>query len=78
MSISSEVIGPVAAGLRASFRNIDNERVSMFSTVMRHIAQWRRDRADMAILHGMTDRDLRDIGLSRTDVQAIAQGIHCV
>ena len=26
----------------------------------------------------MTDRDLRDIGLNRTDVQAIAQSVHRV
>jgi uncharacterized protein YjiS (DUF1127 family) len=78
MSISSEVISPVPAGTRASFRNIGNVGISMLAAAMRRIARWRRERADMALLHGMTDRDLRDIGLNRTDVQAIARGVHRV
>jgi uncharacterized protein YjiS (DUF1127 family) len=78
MSISSEVISPVAVGTRASLRNTGNAGISMFAAAMRRIAQWRRERADMALLHGMTDRDLRDIGLNRTDVQAIAQSVHHV
>jgi uncharacterized protein YjiS (DUF1127 family) len=78
MSISSEVINPVAVGTRASFRNIGNGSISMLAAAMRRIAQWHRERADMALLHRMTDRDLRDIGLNRTDVQAIGQGVHHV
>ena len=78
MSISSEVISPVAVGTRASFRNTGNAGISMLAAAMRRIAQWHRERADMALLHRMTDRDLRDIGLNRTDVQAIGQGIHRV
>jgi uncharacterized protein YjiS (DUF1127 family) len=78
MNISSEVIDPLAVGTRASFRSIRNGGISIFAAAMQHIAQWRRNRADMALLHGMTDRDLRDIGLSRTDVHAIAQGVHRV
>jgi uncharacterized protein YjiS (DUF1127 family) len=78
MSISSEDIGPVAVGTRASYRSIGNGGISMFAAAMRCIAQWHRERADMALLHRMTDRDLRDIGLSRTDVHAIAQGVHRV
>lgn len=50
----------------------------MLAAAMRSIAQWHRERTDMALLHRMTDRDLRDIGLNRTDVQAIAQGVHRV
>jgi uncharacterized protein YjiS (DUF1127 family) len=78
MSISSEVIGPVDIGTRASFRSIGNGGISMLAAAMRRIAQWHRERADMALLRRMTDRDLRDIGLNRTDVQAIGQGVHRV
>jgi uncharacterized protein YjiS (DUF1127 family) len=45
---------------------------------MRRVTQWHRERSDMALLQRMTDRDLRDIGLNRTDVQAISQGLHRV
>ena len=76
MSISSEIIGPVDIGTRASFRNIGNGGISMLAAVLRRIAQWHRERTDMALLQRMTDRNLRDIGLNRTDVQAIAQGLH--
>jgi uncharacterized protein YjiS (DUF1127 family) len=78
MSISSEIIGPVDIGTRASFRNIGNGGISMLAAVLRRIAQWHRERTDMALLQRMTDRNLRDIGLNRTDVQAIAQGLHRV
>jgi uncharacterized protein YjiS (DUF1127 family) len=76
MDISSEVIGPVAVGTRASFQRIGNGRMSMLAAAMRRIAQWRRERADMALLHGMADSHLRDIGLNRTDLRAMAQGLH--
>ena len=76
MNISSEVIDPLAVGTRAPFRSIGRGGVSILAAAMQHIARWRRNRADMALLHGMTDRDLRDIGLSRNDVHAISQGVH--
>ena len=50
MSISSEVISPVAVGTRASLRNTGNAGISMLAAAMRRIAQWRRERADMALL----------------------------
>jgi uncharacterized protein YjiS (DUF1127 family) len=78
MSISSEVIGAVDVETQASFRNIGTGSVSILAAVLRRIAQWHRGRADMALLQQMTDRDLRDIGLNRTDVQAIGQGLHRV
>jgi uncharacterized protein YjiS (DUF1127 family) len=40
--------------------------------LLRLIAEWRRCRADVATLRLMSDRDLRDIGLCRYDVEAIA------
>jgi uncharacterized protein YjiS (DUF1127 family) len=78
MSISSEVIGSVDVGTRASLRNFGNGGISMLAAAMRRVAQWHRERSDMALLRRMTDRDLRDIGLNRTDVQAISQGLHRV
>jgi uncharacterized protein YjiS (DUF1127 family) len=44
--------------------------------LLRRIADWRRNRADVAALRLMTDRDLRDMGLSRLDVEAISEGAY--
>ena len=46
------------------------------SKLLRRIADWRRKRADVAALRLMTDHNLRDLGLSRLDVEAISEGAH--
>jgi uncharacterized protein YjiS (DUF1127 family) len=48
----------------------------ILSRLLRRIADWRRDRADVAALRLMTERDLRDMGLSRFDVEAISGGAY--
>jgi uncharacterized protein YjiS (DUF1127 family) len=49
---------------------------SSLSRLLRRIAEWRRNRADVAALRLMTDYDLRDMGLSRLDVEAISKGAY--
>ena len=49
---------------------------SSLSRLLRRISDWRRSRADVAALRFMTDRDLRDMGLSRLDVEAISEGAY--
>jgi uncharacterized protein YjiS (DUF1127 family) len=44
--------------------------------LLRRIADWHRGRVDVAVLRRMTDRDLRDLGLSRLDVEAISDGVY--
>jgi uncharacterized protein YjiS (DUF1127 family) len=44
--------------------------------LLRRIADWRRNRADVAALRLMTDHNLRDMGLSRLDVEAISEGAY--
>ena len=46
------------------------------SRLLRRIADWRCNRADVAALRFMTDHDLRDMGLSRLDVEAISEGAY--
>jgi uncharacterized protein YjiS (DUF1127 family) len=46
------------------------------SKLLRRIADWRRNRADVAALRLMTDHNLRDLGLSRLDVEAILEGAY--
>jgi uncharacterized protein YjiS (DUF1127 family) len=48
----------------------------IMSRLLRRIADWRRDRADVAALRLMADRDLRDMGLSRLDVEVISGGTY--
>ncbi len=73
MTVSSETLpfshplSPEAAGSPCGVR-----LTSPLARMLRAFADWRRRRADMATLGKMTDRDLRDIGLSRIDVAAIA------
>jgi uncharacterized protein YjiS (DUF1127 family) len=44
--------------------------------LLRRIADWRSNRADVAALRLMTDHDLRDMGLSRLDVEVICEGAY--
>jgi len=47
-------------------------RSMLFTALRRRIWKWHQDRAALSALRTMNDRDLRDIGLSRTDILAIA------
>jgi uncharacterized protein YjiS (DUF1127 family) len=44
--------------------------------LLRRIADWRSNRADVAALRLMMDHDLRDMGLSRLDVEVICEGAY--
>lgn len=46
------------------------------SRLLRRIADWRRNRADVAALRLMTDHNLRDMGLSRLDLEVISEGAY--
>jgi len=48
----------------------------ILSRLLRRIADWHRGRANVAALRRMADRDLRDMGLSRLDVEAISDGVY--
>jgi uncharacterized protein YjiS (DUF1127 family) len=48
----------------------------ILSRLPRRIANWRHGRAGLAALRLMTERDLRDMGLSRFDVEVISEGAY--
>lgn len=56
MSSASRFITMVVHGLRSS--------------ILRYLA-WRTRRATRAILHGLEDRTLHDIGLNRSEIEAV-------
>ena len=44
------------------------------ATALRWVAKRRRLRRDVALLNSMSEHELADIGLRRTDIDAIARG----
>jgi uncharacterized protein YjiS (DUF1127 family) len=77
MNISWDALATGARGTEASALKIRFGYALMpFSVVSRVMSDWRRRRADTSALRMMTDRELRDIGLSRTDAVAIAENIY--
>lgn len=65
----------IAGGLGARIRKARIGRMSALAVAaVRHVREWRRRRAGMAELMRMDDHRLKDIGLSRADLHAMAQG----
>ncbi len=44
----------------------------MFTTIIRFIHQWKRYNRSLNELSRLGDRELADIGISRSDIQAVA------
>ena len=77
MNISSDALATGARGTEANALKIRfGYALTLFSAVSRGLSDWRRRRADTSALRMMTDRELRDIGLNRTNVVAIAENIY--
>ena len=47
--------------------------IVILAAVILRIEKYFARRADLATLHGMSDRDLKDIGLSRSDLHRITR-----
>jgi uncharacterized protein YjiS (DUF1127 family) len=77
MSFLTDVISRDFSGTPGDAPETKPKRViPILSRLLRRIADWRRGRADVAALRLMTGRDLRDMGLSRLDVEAISGGAY--
>jgi uncharacterized protein YjiS (DUF1127 family) len=50
------------------------DRKTMFTSIARHYQAWRRYEAVRRELSHLTDRELADIGISRSDIERIASG----
>ena len=46
--------------------------MSMFTSIVRHYEAWRRHEAARRELSQLTDRELADIGITRSDIERIA------
>ena len=44
----------------------------MFATIVRFIREWRRYNASVRELSRLADRDLADIGISRSEIQSVS------
>ena len=44
----------------------------MFTTLVRMIREWRRYNRSLTELNALGDRELADIGISRSDIQRVA------
>ena len=78
MSFLTDVISRDFPGTPSSTPEAGTKRTPspILSRLLRRIADWRRGRANVAALRRMADRDLRDMGLSRLDVEAISEGAY--
>jgi uncharacterized protein YjiS (DUF1127 family) len=77
MSALIDVISRDLPGTPVSTRTVGPKQLfPILSRLLCWVAEWRRSRADAAALRLMTDRDLRDMGLSRLDVEAISGGAY--
>jgi uncharacterized protein YjiS (DUF1127 family) len=47
--------------------------VGMFASMVLRIREYRNRRADLVVLRSMSDRELKDIGLSRGDVERVTR-----
>jgi uncharacterized protein YjiS (DUF1127 family) len=60
----------------AAKQDLSAEPFPAISRLVQRISGWWRGHADVAALRRMTDRDLRDMGLSRLDLEAISAGAY--
>lgn len=50
----------------------DRKRTTMFATLIRLIHQWKQYNRSLNELSRLGDRELADIGITRSDIQAVA------
>lgn len=48
---------------------------TFFSRIVENIAAWNNARVTRDALHRLSDRELTDIGLSRSDIERVARGL---
>ena len=48
---------------------------NIFARVVENITTWNNARVTRDALHRLTDRELTDIGLSRSDIERVARGL---
>ena len=55
-------------------RRLGGKDKTMFASITRLFSRWRRYGAAVNELSHLSDRELADIGISRSDIQRVAQG----
>ena len=61
-----------AVSVRATVRSpVIANAIGRLASIIRRFSEYRRRRADIALLRSMTERDLKDIGLCRCDIDFI-------
>jgi uncharacterized protein YjiS (DUF1127 family) len=65
---------PILRAVQASRRAAGNKRKrpSMFANIVHFVRKWNRYNRSMAELSRLGDRELADIGISRSDIQRVA------
>jgi uncharacterized protein YjiS (DUF1127 family) len=78
VSFLTDVISQDFPGTPSSTPEVGTKRTlsPILPRLLHRIADWHRGRVDVAALRRMTDRDLRDMGLSHLDVEVISDGIY--
>jgi uncharacterized protein YjiS (DUF1127 family) len=72
-SIHSQVIVAFIISLK-ELQTITEMTMSMFPSIVRLYQAWRRHEAVRRELSQLTDRELADIGINRSDIDRIASG----
>jgi uncharacterized protein YjiS (DUF1127 family) len=62
------------AGARAGHGPIANRVLGMARRVWSAYWAWRAERATVAILHGLDDWALKDIGIDRSEIESVVYG----
>ncbi|MBL8790608.1 MAG: DUF1127 domain-containing protein [Rhizobiales bacterium] len=57
----------------SAFSHGNRRRRRGFSTVLGRIGEWMRHRRDARALEGLTDDQLKDIGLSRAEIEGVVR-----
>jgi uncharacterized protein YjiS (DUF1127 family) len=57
--------------LRGSAETAASPQASVLAGYLRVFREWRKRKAAIAELHGMDDRQLRDIGIGRSEIESV-------
>jgi uncharacterized protein YjiS (DUF1127 family) len=60
------------AGVKRHIPVLERKRPPMFATLIRFIHQWKQYNRSLNELSRLGDRELADIGIGRSDIQAVA------
>jgi uncharacterized protein YjiS (DUF1127 family) len=64
------ILGPVQASRRRAGNK--RKRLPMFANIVHFVRKWNRYNRSMTELSRLGDRELADIGISRSDIQRVA------